>query len=241
MPVTHLLFIALLGVAGAAGADTYEVQGDALIARGTSQNTERWRLATGHRLFQPVRDDQHLYVTGRWGRLLAVSATDGRRIWQLDTGDDWLYPPLVSKEILVVVGRTTGLQALDKRTGRRLWHRQLDSEPIFGPRPAGDGTALLPLFDGTLVRFEPGTGRWLWRRTTGPLLNLTAADDLILAGSYDARLRAFALDDGHLLWSLPLPDRLAGPPRIQGDLARVVTASGSPLLIDLTRGRPLLK
>ena len=239
--LTRLLLIALLATASASGAATFEVNGDTLIVRTDAGGPVRWRLQTGHRLFEPVSDGRRLYVTGVWGRLLALDLTSGRRLWQLDTGDDWLYPPLVANHILVVVGRTSGLHGLDPATGARLWHRELESEPVFAPRAANDGTALLPLFDGTLVRFEPRSGRRLWRRTTGPLLHLIAGNGLILADGYDARLRAYALDDGRLLWSLPLPDRLAGPPLIEGDLARVVPATGSPLLVDLARGRPLLK
>ena len=74
----------------------------------------------------PVVDGKTVYATGVAGRTVAVSATNGQRLWEQDLGS--VHTPVVSGNALFMVDLDDRMVALELKTGETLWSTSL-------PRP----------------------------------------------------------------------------------------------------------
>jgi polyvinyl alcohol dehydrogenase (cytochrome) len=96
--------------------------------------------------------------------------------------------------------------------GRLVWKTALidkigESEILFGGA-ADDRTAYFGLDNGSLAALDPATGQRKWflpPRPQGPRRGMTAAltaiPGVVFAGGQDGTLRAYASEDGRVLWT----------------------------------------
>jgi outer membrane protein assembly factor BamB len=98
----------------------------------------------------PLLTQDRCYSYGAEGKLLCLSLTDGKLIWQRDTGADWNVPPaffgvgstpiLEEDKLLVMVGGqpNSGMVAFAASTGKTLWEsvgqKNWEGQTMFGSR-----------------------------------------------------------------------------------------------------------
>jgi outer membrane protein assembly factor BamB len=88
-------------------------------------------------------------------------------------------------------------------------------------RPAESGK-------GALYALDAATGRTLWSRRFGsPLFGCaTAANDIVVAPTFDGRVHALSMRDGTLLWQGRARAGINGCPSVAGDL--LLVGAGAP-------------
>ncbi|HVG08263.1 MAG TPA: PQQ-binding-like beta-propeller repeat protein [Thermoanaerobaculia bacterium] len=161
-----------------------------VVALETGSGKEVWRVPAGPKLIDsmgngprttPTLDGGTVYAMGSHGRLLALKAADGSKIWEVDLPQafatkrpNWGYSgsPLIDGDLLILeVGGKDGrgVVAFEKATGKVRWGA-LDGEAAYAspvmmtiggikqyvvPRRAGSQTvALRP--DGSVLWTHPG-------------------------------------------------------------------------------------
>ncbi|MGZ3516616.1 MAG: outer membrane protein assembly factor BamB family protein [Vulcanimicrobiaceae bacterium] len=129
-----------------------------------------------------------IFVESFDGRVTALDATNGHVRWSRAVGGVVMTTPIVADGI-VVVGTGTSNTLIEK-----------PSRTIWG-RPGGD----------SIVGLEARNGRILWTQRTigedmpsGALVRIGNTDAIVFANG-DNHLRALAIRDGRLLWSMPIP------------------------------------
>lgn len=161
-----------------------------VVALEAGSGKEVWRVAAGPKLIDPMGngprttptlDGGTVYAMGSHGRLLALKAADGAKIWEVELTQafgakrpNWGYSgsPLIDGDLLILeVGGTEGrgVVAFEKATGKVRWGA-LDGDPAYASpvlmtiggikqyvvtRRAGSQTvALRP--DGSVLWTHPG-------------------------------------------------------------------------------------
>ncbi|HWN81908.1 MAG TPA: PQQ-binding-like beta-propeller repeat protein, partial [Candidatus Udaeobacter sp.] len=213
----------------------------------------QWQAALGdsaerHDLTSPTISDGVVFAGGP-GKTAALDLASGDILWQRSLGpDDWLATiysvPIVSGS-RVIYGLYTGLHVLDRATGAPTWSRETDQRETYRS-PAVAGGVIYGAGDTfgsqTLRALDLDSGAELWTAPF-PVGNSNSApavaDSLILIGSGNGTIEAFARSDGHSVWSQDVgaPIACARPygrdgstvtssPMVAGDLAYVGADDG---------------
>ncbi|HET9229569.1 MAG TPA: PQQ-binding-like beta-propeller repeat protein [Thermoanaerobaculia bacterium] len=161
-----------------------------VLALETGSGKEVWRVPAGPKLIDsmgngprttPTLDEGTVYAMGSHGRLLALKAADGAKIWEVDLPQafgakrpNWGYSgsPLIDGDLLILeVGGKDGkgVVAFEKATGKVRWGA-LDGDPAYSspvvmtiggikqyvvPRRANSQTVSLRP-DGSVLWTHPG-------------------------------------------------------------------------------------
>jgi outer membrane protein assembly factor BamB len=125
------------------------------------------------------------------GRVVALSQTDGRIVWQAPVPDSAGFPgsggvvtePLVMSGVVIVGTMSSHVVGLRLADGVKLWDHS-DGSPVdaayqSSPVAFGDVAAILRN-DGRLEAFDPGTGRRLW--SLGGTLDYTVSIPQVARG-----------------------------------------------------------
>jgi len=148
----------------------------------------------------PVIDGDRVYVGSSSGRIAALEATSGERIWTATDGA--MNPVWPAGNSVFAVSDQAELLRLDASTGERIWSIAL---PYFEARKVRRRESVYPHF--------------------GPVL----AGGQVIVASGDGVLRAFAPEDGRLLSETPLPGGAASTMAIVDGTLYVVSAKGQLL------------
>src|SRR5262245_61442505 len=98
-------------------------------------------------------------------RIVAVKATDGKRLWSFQTGG-WVYGEAVATENHVFVGSQDKIfYCLDKRTGRKVWRHQTKGR-IESGAAVDDKYFYFGSCDGGLYCLNQSDGKSRWRFET---------------------------------------------------------------------------
>ena len=199
-----------------------------------------WRAALGdsanrHDLTSPTISDGVVFAGGP-AVTAALDLATGDVLWERSLGSDWLATiysmPIVSGS-RVIYGIYSGLHVLDRTTGATIWSRATDDRETYRS-PAIAGGVLYgagDTFGSQMLRaLDLDSGAELWSAPY-PLGNSNSApavaDSLILIGSGNGSLEAFARSDGHSVWSRPVGAPIAcGRPYARD----VSTVTSSPLV-----------
>ena len=146
----------------------------------------------------PVLDSGRVYVGNNSGRIAALDATTGDRIWTAQHGTSGGIVP-VGRNDLFTVSDQNQLMRLSAKTGQVIWSKQL------------------PLYVNENVK----------RRSdivvhNGPLL----AGGRVLVASSDGMMRQFSVVDGSDLGSVAIPGGAASNPIVMDEVLYVVTGKG---------------
>ena len=204
----------------------------------------------------PAIADGRVFATGLGGGVRAFDLLTGAALWHFDDEDLRLAAgPGVGDGLVVAGGLDGEVVALDAQTGAERWRATLNSE-ITAPPAVGQGAVLVRTDDGRISAFDAASGdrRWFW---AGPLPTLTVrgtdapalGPGYVFVGNDDGTVVALALQDGRVLWQLPVAtqegrselERLAdidGTPVLEGTMLYANSYRGHTVAIDAPSGRP---
>lgn len=197
-----------------------------------------------------------LYAADPSGKVIALSPSDGRKLWERKTDYKFSGGPDLQGETLVL-GTTNGeLLALSSSNGSQRWRAQLDSEILSIPRIVGDLVVVHTIDDSVYgINLNDGSERWRFSYPA-PVLTLhgsstpVAAGDGILVGFSGGKLVLLEPEQGAPLWETTVTpprgrselDRIAdidADPVVVGDIAYVGTYNGDLAAVDIVTGAVL--
>ncbi len=183
--------------------------------------SERLRLG-----LKPSSDGREVFAAGHDGRVEALDAKTGKRLWRLETKLPFSAGPAYADGMLAVGTSDGDLVALDAKTGTQRWRRSVGAE-ILAPPAVDSGVVVLRTVDGRLRAYNADDGKDLWSaEQTMPSLILRGAtapkiaNGVVVAGFDNGHLAAYRLQTGETLWDLAL-----ATPTGRNELARLVDIS----------------
>ena len=174
--------------------------------------TQMWRVRLDTRFTEshgngprstPTVDGHRVYVMSTRGRLYALRADTGDRIWQLNLRKlfggvpSWGYAasPLVEGEMLIVQGGSGGekcIAALDKHSGDVVWTSYADAADYSSPIviTARGVRQVISLTEHTLVSLSPSDGTVYWTYPFKGNINvatplMVSEDRIFISAAYD--------------------------------------------------------
>jgi outer membrane protein assembly factor BamB len=154
----------------------------------------------------PAIADGIVYVADHNGRVVALNADNGKKIWKTNTDVLLSAGPGIGGQ-LVLVGTSNGdLIALGADDGAVRWHIAVTSEILAVPK-VHLGVVIIQTVDGNLSGYDSESGKRLWifdrtvpvltlRGTSSPLI----IDDIVMAGFANGKLVALDIRSGRQLW-----------------------------------------
>jgi outer membrane protein assembly factor BamB len=179
-----------------------------------------WRTKpTGELLeFPPSLARGRLFVVENNGRVVALSARTGRKLWQRDLGALAASTPtyekgrlyvtiLCQKKCTTAIGNAESdgrgrVAALSARTGKVLWQRDLPSRAESTPVVVRD-RLYFGSEDGTVYALRTRNGKtdWTYQAADDVKASLAYKDGRLYFGDYSGSVNALRARDGKLVWS----------------------------------------
>jgi len=154
----------------------------------------------------PVFSNGLLYAADYEGRLVAVDAESGRKVWELDTEQTFSGGPGLDNERLLMGTIDGRVIAYDRNGGAELWNAQVSSE-VLAPPASGDGIVIVRCIDGRVFGLDAVNGRRLWIYDHSvPLLTLRGNADVLVRGGIafvgydDGSVVSLRMNDGTVAW-----------------------------------------
>jgi outer membrane protein assembly factor BamB len=172
-----------------AGSASPAIEGNVVIASFSSGEVVALRVENGRQIWtdslsatrrfdamstladirgRPVIDRGRVYVVSHSGRMAAIDARTGNRVWEQDVGG--IYAPWVAGDFIYVLSSNNALVCLTRADGRVRWMTQLDDwddmkdqeDPLHwaGPLLAGD-RLIAVASNGQAWSVSPYTGQVL--------------------------------------------------------------------------------
>jgi outer membrane protein assembly factor BamB len=160
------------------------------------------------------------------GRLYALDAGTGRRLWRVPTGPVSAPLALVGNTLIAATldGRVLGV---DPSTGNVRWRRKVGVARVAAA-PADSAAFILATVD-SIFRITMADGKVLGRvRSPGTLLSpWVAKGPELVAGTTDSLIVAIRPADLAELWRVRLDAPVLGSPALRGDTIYAVTRRGT--------------
>jgi outer membrane protein assembly factor BamB len=155
----------------------------------------------------PVYLSGIIYAADDEGRLAAVDADNGRKIWEINTKQAFSGGPAVSDSLLVMGTLDGTVLAFDPANGNERWSAKVSSEVLASPGISDDIVAAKSI-DGRVFGFNADTGArlWIYDRSV-PLLTLRSNANILVRGSTayvgypDGSITALRMEDGTVVWN----------------------------------------
>jgi outer membrane protein assembly factor BamB len=170
------------------------------------------------------------------GRVIAVRARDGKRLWAFSCGASESSPLVVGQT--VYVGSQDGrLYALDAGTGRERWSFQTGGK-IKGGAAFADGAVFVGSYDGRVYAIEARSGRLRWAASVGAPIYATPAIGAgrLIVGTLAGEVYALDLSDGRASWTRRTGSYVYSSAAISGDTAFVGSYDGHLYALGLADG-----
>jgi outer membrane protein assembly factor BamB len=123
---------------------------------------------------------------------------------------------------------------------RALWQASIGAsgDAIFFPALA-EGAVYAAAQNGTVARFDAGTGRESWRVDVGQTLSGGVGSDgsLVAVGTYGGEAIVLDAANGKLKWRARVSSEVLSPPVVTGDLVIVRTGDGRLFALDAKDGK----
>ena len=179
----------------------------------------------------PHLDGNTIYATDMRGRVTALAADSGRRLWETNINLTVTGATGVGEGLVVVGGQKGQVIALNREDGKQAWSATVSSS-VMSPPVAHAGVVVVQTVDGKLTGLSVADGKRLWvYERSEPALSLigTAApivvDDFVLSGFASGKIVALNIKDGRALWEFTVSQ-----PRGRNEVERMVDVD-APLLI----------
>lgn len=193
---------------------------------GTGKGTDGRRLS-----LVPAYQNGQLFVADARGLVTAVSAAEGRVLWQKDTRLALSGGPAVDGNRLVVGSTNGDLLALSTADGGELWRTQVGSEILSVPRFANDKVVVHTLND-SVFGLDAAKGELLWNYDfQAPVLTLRGSSTPVIVGDHaivgvsGGRLAKIELASGLPEWITTVT-----PPRGRSELERIADLNATPVV-----------
>lgn len=213
----------------------------------------QWSTNLGHgsdeffSRLSPTYADGIIYAADRHGRVSAVNAENGRRMWQTDLSPDKPFsltsvfrkgPPArlsggitLANGVLYVGTENGQMYALDAATGDINWEVNVPGEVVSAPA-YGEGFLIAHLGNGLLYAMDASNGEERWRHEEEvPTLSLRGtsspaiASGGVIMGSNNGRAAVLILESGQIAWD----ERITAPSG-STDLQRMVDIDATPVV-----------
>jgi outer membrane protein assembly factor BamB len=223
----YAAFLNPLGSRGKVAAD------GAVVALAAGTGRVRWSAHVGASETSPLLAEGRVFVGGWDGKVSALDAASGRRLWTFRTGGA-VKGGLAAAGGLVYAGSYDGhVYALAAATGRPVWRAsgspQLFGHGTFYATPVvAYGRVYVGSTDGRMYSFGARSGKLRWSHHTGGYVYGSAAvwHRLVLVGSYDHRFYAFDAATGAERWSFEADGPISGSATVIGGIAYFATLHG---------------
>lgn len=179
----------------------------------------------------PHLDGNTIYATDMRGRVSALAADSGRRLWETNTNLTVTGATGVGEGLVVIGGQKGQVIALNREDGKQAWSATVSSS-VMSPPVAHAGVVVVQTVDGKLTGLAVADGKRLWvYERSEPALSLigtaapTVVDDFVLSGFASGKIVALNIKDGRLLWEFTVSQ-----PRGRNEVERMVDVD-APLLI----------
>lgn len=181
---------------------------------------------------KPVLGHGKIYAADSEGRVAAVDASSGKRVWKVAL-DMPLGGGVGTGGELVFVGSLDGdVVALEAETGAERWRTKLSSEILAAPSGNGD-IVVAQVQDGRIVGLDAQSGDERWQfEIEVPVLSLRGTSaplvegNTVITGFANGKAYAFAAATGDMKWE----NRITVP-QGRSELERMVDIDGEPLLV----------
>ena len=202
---------------------------DQLQAIDVAEGTVLWTVPSGAAQLtaQPAVSEDAVVFGVQDEGLASVDRETGRPRWVTPLPDAALVgtPVLLPDGDVLYAG--AGLAAYDGTTGRELWRQ--DDIYSFGPLAVSDGVvAALSIGRATapgISTYDVETGEQLWSVDLGGVpdyLGPAISDGVVVAPDRGGTVSGYSVEDGSILWRLPVGRPLAGSPVIDDGLLLLV-------------------
>jgi outer membrane protein assembly factor BamB len=162
----------------------------------TEAVAELWRFSAPAELSDPVLADGTLYVGSDEGRVNAVDAATGDRLWNASTGDTAGTPRVVDGRLFAPLA--SGIVALDLSNGDEQWF--VETPNRRGSLVADHGVYWIDESGPTVVALSPADGSERWRTDLDdpwePRIFASATRVFVSSGPYDNRYWRLGVEDG---------------------------------------------
>ncbi len=138
-----------------------------------AEPTPRWGREIGERVTSVGWDGAGPVHVATWsGRLVALSAEDGRPLWSVDLGGRADAPAVAEGSAVYVATKTKVLYRIDTATGAIRWKAALPGPALHPPALVGERPRLVVCgsWDGQLSAYSAVTGRLAWSAPLGARL-----------------------------------------------------------------------
>ncbi|HRY15298.1 MAG: outer membrane protein assembly factor BamB [Candidatus Competibacteraceae bacterium] len=178
----------------------------------------------------PALADGRLYAASHDGKVVALDALSGQRLWETATDLPISGGVGVSDDGLVLVGAKEGeVVALRQDNGQEAWRVRVSSEVLAPPR-AASGIVVVRTIDGKFTGLDTRTGEQRWVFTHAlPALSLRGnapplvTRELVIAGLDNGKLLVLALAKG-----LPLTEKTIAVPHGRTEIERLIDIDSEP-------------
>lgn len=181
----------------------------------------------------PVVANQRIYVADIDGRIQALDATNGKRIWSTDADSRITGGPGFGENTVLVGTSEAEAISFSALDGEEQWRTTVSSEILSAPQKAHN-TVVVRTGDGKVFGLSGTTGKrlWIYDRTV-PSLTLRGTSDpvidgeVVVAGFDGGRMAALEVRTGKLMWEAPVATA-----RGRSELERMVDIDSSPIIVD---------
>ncbi len=170
----------------------------------TQSGVARWEVEPGERVVSIAWDGGLLVLVGTaGGRLLALSAQDGKRLWATELGGKADAPAVVEAGAVFAATKSRSLLRIDAANGGVRWRAELPGTVIHAPVLVAQEAVAVVTWDGQLTLVNALTGKVRWTQALGARAAAApvAVGDAVVAIAEDGAARCFGLD-GQLRWSV---------------------------------------
>jgi len=155
----------------------------------------------------PLYVDGTIYAADSKGKLTAVNAENGKKLWEIKTKQPFSGGPMVGESLLVMGTLEGTVLAFDPANGGELWSAKVSSEVLAVPG-ISDDVVVVRSIDGRVFGLRADTGARLWIYDHSvPLLTLRGNANILMRGGTvyvgydDGSVVALNVSDGSLVWN----------------------------------------
>ena len=185
-----------------------------------------------------------IYAADHEGRLAAVNAENGRKLWEIKTKQPFSGGPYVGESLLVMGTLDGTVLAFDAENGSERWSAKVSSEVLALPG-ISDEVVVVRSIDGRVFGLNAATGArvWIYDHSV-PLLTLRGNTDILVRGGTvyvgyaDGSVTALRVNDGSQIWtqSVVSPEGRTELERL-ADIGRQMIIIASDLIVSDYKNR----
>jgi eukaryotic-like serine/threonine-protein kinase len=186
--------------------------------------------------FKTTESTLVVYAVSTDGKLYALDALNGMKLWEFNAGKFIDSSPTISNGILYVNSYDKKLYALNTKTGVKQWEF-IANDNMRSPMIA-NGTLYVGSQGGKLYALDPATGNKRWEFATGGEIYGTpfVSNGTVYIGSVDKKLYAIDAVTGAKRWEFLADSSLEGSPTVADNVVYVGADSGLLYAIDAVTG-----